>query len=412
MFTDLTELDKRLVSLVYDDRVSSRIYTEAAIFELELDRIWYKTWVYVGHESEIPTPGSYKTTTIGRQPVIVNRANDERVHVMYNRCRHRAATVCEEKFGTTKYFRCPYHGWTYGGDGTLLGVPFEEGYGEGVDIKPDRGLVHVARVESYRGFIFASLSHDGPSLVEHLGNAAPYLDIIAAQDLQVRSGVQRYPYNGNWKLQQENSVDHYHAMIVHKIYFDVLTKRAGNRIDVIGHPGWKSRDLGNGHACLDFSSGGLAVRVGDVPFNLQVFPNLTFIGVQIRVTSPLAVNRTLVEIHPTLSKKATAEENSQRLRMHEDFYGPAGFGSPDDVDVVMRRVPNGMAADRGDEWIFLDKGMQREEVDPETGVRSGEITDEGPQRGIYRAWRDHMLGLGGAAGMCELPSLAGGRREC
>jgi hypothetical protein len=98
--------------------------------------------------------------------------------------------------------------------------------------------------------------------------------------------------------------------------------------------------------------------------------------------------------------------------MHEDFYGPAGFGSPDDVDVVMRRVPNGMAADRGDEWIFLDKGMQREEVDPETGVRSGEITDEGPQRGIYRAWRDHMLGLGGAAGMCELPSLAGGRREC
>ena len=94
-------------------------------------------------------------------------------------CRHRGTTVCRYEHGNAEFFRCPYHGWTYSNRGPLIGVPFPSRYDSDFD-KGDIGLVPVPRLDHYRGFYFASLAEDGPSLIEHLGRSAGYIDMFTA----------------------------------------------------------------------------------------------------------------------------------------------------------------------------------------------------------------------------------------
>src|SRR5262249_15906490 len=139
--------------LVSDDRVHRLVYVDPDIFELEMKRMFYNTWVFVGHESEVAHPGDYKTMTLGRKPVILTRDASGKIFVLFNRCAHRAAIVCRQERGTSSYFRCLYHGWTYSNSGELVGVPFRSGYGE--DFKTEEfGLTRVPHVQSYRGFVF------------------------------------------------------------------------------------------------------------------------------------------------------------------------------------------------------------------------------------------------------------------
>src|SRR5690606_12125292 len=148
-----------------------------------------------------------------------------------------------------KLLRCPYHNWTYRSNGQLVGVPYKDDFGP--DFKTsEMGLLHVAQVESYRGFVFVKLVEGGPTLVAHLGHARPYLDRLVDQGdgIELTAGVHRNRYPANWKLQQENTVDNYHAQFVHKVYFDMMAKRSGQRIDASGNAEWKAKDLGNGHA--------------------------------------------------------------------------------------------------------------------------------------------------------------------
>lgn len=130
--------------LVLPDRVHTSLYRDPAIFEEEMDRIFNRTWVWVAHDSDIPKPGDFITTHVGRQPVIVNRTKAGEVHVMVNRCRHRGATVCEARKGNAAGFVCPYHAWTYAQDGRLRGIPLPKGYKD-FD-KADYGLIQL-RVE-------------------------------------------------------------------------------------------------------------------------------------------------------------------------------------------------------------------------------------------------------------------------
>src|SRR3569623_724953 len=157
-----------LAGMVRDGRVHSKIYTAQAIFELELDRIFSRTWVYVGHESEVPAAGDYQMRSIGRTPVLMVRSADRKVRVQLNRCRHRGAQVCETPSGNTKLFRCWYHGWVYDSMGALVEVPDEDGYRGRLD-KAAMGLLPVPRGDGYRGFVFASLSAQGETLSSFLG---------------------------------------------------------------------------------------------------------------------------------------------------------------------------------------------------------------------------------------------------
>ena len=165
----------RYDALVKDDRVHATLYTDARIFEDELEKIFYRGWVYVGHDSEIPQPGDFLTRSIGRQPVIMVRGKDGAISVLLNRCAHRGSTVCTVEQGNAKAFICPYHGWTYDLGGKLLSVSHPGGFEQTFD-KSKNGLMRAARIDSYRGFVFACLSPTDVSLADHLGIATKLID--------------------------------------------------------------------------------------------------------------------------------------------------------------------------------------------------------------------------------------------
>ena len=156
--------------LVRADRASSTLYTDPAIFEAELSRIFENTWVWVAHASEIAQPGAFKAAQVGRHPVIVVRDRRGDVHVHVNRCRHRAATLCEVPKGRTSSFVCPYHGWSYALDGSLRGVPHpRQGYdADALEQEPIFPLISL-RTEQYAGMIFATFDD---TLIEPLDDVA------------------------------------------------------------------------------------------------------------------------------------------------------------------------------------------------------------------------------------------------
>ena len=126
-------------ALVHDDRIHNSLYTDSRIFEEELDKIFYRGWVFIGHESEIPKPGDFLTRVIGRQPVIMVRGKDGNISVLLNRCAHRGSTVCTVEQGNAKVFTCPYHGWTYDLGGRLLSASHPGGFDQTFD-KSKNGL--------------------------------------------------------------------------------------------------------------------------------------------------------------------------------------------------------------------------------------------------------------------------------
>jgi phenylpropionate dioxygenase-like ring-hydroxylating dioxygenase large terminal subunit len=174
--------------LIKRDKVHGSLYTDAAIFAEELRKIWYRTWVFVGHVSEVAQPGDYVRKRLGLQDLIMTRDRDGELHLLLNRCAHRGNQVCDDAKGNSSAFRCPYHGWTYRNNGELVGFPFFKGYGER---KLDLALGRVPRVDSYHGFVFGSFATEGPTLLEHLGAAAGEIDRLVRLSPDVRVELTR-----------------------------------------------------------------------------------------------------------------------------------------------------------------------------------------------------------------------------
>ena len=170
--TDYSSLVKETST---DFSVHASVYTDPAIFEAEMRNIFERSWCYVGHESEIERPGDFRTSAVGRIPVIVSRGDDGKVHVNINACRHRGTVVCREEHGNVRYFVCPYHGWSYHRDGSLNHITDRDNFAEGwgTDIK---GLVPANRTAVYRGMIFASFSDEVPPIEKYLGPLKTYVD--------------------------------------------------------------------------------------------------------------------------------------------------------------------------------------------------------------------------------------------
>ncbi|MFW3171783.1 aromatic ring-hydroxylating oxygenase subunit alpha [Geodermatophilus sp. CPCC 206100] len=212
--------------------VSRRLYTEEEVLAEELATIFAKTWLLVGFESEVPQPGDYVTRRMGADPVILTRSESGEVHVLHNSCTHRGTQVCKAAFGNSANFRCGYHGWTFGNDGRLRGVPGRRSvYGPDLDLG-SLGL-RQARVGVLHGLVFATFDQDGPSLEEHLGDFRWYLDRVFGffpGGMEVYGGAHRVVIRGNWKIHAENFIgDGYHLRIAHRTMFElgVMGKQAG-----------------------------------------------------------------------------------------------------------------------------------------------------------------------------------------
>src|SRR4249920_1215726 len=161
-----------LSALVEPDRVHRDVYCDAEVFQLEMERLWARAWIYVGHASQVPNPGDYFTADIGAQPVIMVRHTDGAIRVLMNRCAHKGTKVVGDLAGNAgKTFRCPYHAWTYRTDGSLINIPLREGYdGTQLPAKEQLGLAAVKNVERYRGFVFARLAEDGIGFRDYFGD--------------------------------------------------------------------------------------------------------------------------------------------------------------------------------------------------------------------------------------------------
>ncbi len=212
-----------VAQLVQADRVHRSVYTDAAIFDLEMERIFGRAWIYVGHASQVPNAGDYHQALIGRQSVFMIRDPDGAIHVLFNRCAHKGAKLVAFPDGNAgKFLRCPFHGWSYRCDGTLHAVPIRDGYdGTRFDMQdPQFSVRRLPRQASYRGFVFASLAEDGPDLETFLGGIKTSIDNFCdrapAGEVEVAGGVFRVWQHSNWKIFFENLNDTSHPMVTHE----------------------------------------------------------------------------------------------------------------------------------------------------------------------------------------------------
>lgn len=407
--------------MVEEGRINKALYSDPAIFEEELDKVFNNTWIWVGHESEVPEAGSYKTAWIGRQSVIMTRDRKKNLHVFQNRCRHRGATVCEGRTGKTKSFTCPYHGWAYGLDGALRAIPKPEEY-EGVIDKADFPLESL-RVETYNGLVFATFRDDIEPLEDFLGGAKKWIDLFMKQGggypVQVL-GEHRFSFPGNWKIQLENTTDAYHFPVIHKSFISSLDDATQDIFDFLDGEGFVE-DLGNGHSVMvmipelvdleenvdqevpqrfqdlaeELRAEGrsedevkrLVRAAHGTGFNLNLFPNVACSMAFFRVLRPVTVNKTEIQ-HVAIGGEGAPEPfNRRRLRLHEHFQGPMGFGTPDDGE-AWERVHKGSQSGP-DGWVLVNRGMNNLHTS-EDGNVAGSVCSETGMRAAYREYKKMM----------------------
>jgi phenylpropionate dioxygenase-like ring-hydroxylating dioxygenase large terminal subunit len=362
--------------------VERKIFSDPDIYQMELERIFARAWNFMCHESQIPNPGDFFLSFIGEESVIATRDRTGKLQVFLNSCRHRGNAVCRADSGNTRSFLCTYHGWTYGLDGKLIGVPgYKELYHEKLD-RSQWGLISAAKVESYKGFVFATMDPDAPSLYDYLGEVGRLgLDLTAERgDLVAVEGVQKNVIGCNWKLAVDNVFDFYHAIahtsavmtgytrrsveIVngpvrvvlgeygHAIGGPPITPDARKRAEALGdnvepYRDERWRDVERARVAL-----GAAGR--DTRGNPNIFPNLWVAsghnGTQLSLRLPKGPNKTEIWWFTLVDKNLSPQRRAAMIDRANHTFGPAGMLEQDDGEnwdqstrqtrgVIARRYP-------------------------------------------------------------------------
>jgi len=430
--------EHELRGLIEPGRVHRRVYTDPDVFALEMERIFARTWLYVAHESQLSAPGDFLRTRLGLDEVIVARDAGNAIHVVANRCAHRGARLCGADQGHADRFVCPYHAWSYRLDGTLDAVPHPSSYGTSFSLDdPANHLARAARVDRYRGFIFARLSADGPSLHDHLGPLREAIDNLIDRapddDVEIAGGGFRLEYRGNWKFHQENANDTIHPGIVHESSVDAgrqtalrddaadrnqtklqlesngFTRREWDTLGLVGFP--------SGHAFMaGFYSSGVLSPMADDPissayresltatkgearmkeilaintFNNLIFPNVSVNAQyqQIRVVHPIAPDRAIVHAQCFRLKGAPEAMFERAVHFLGTLNSPASMIFADDVE-IFGRCSAGLADAHGGDWVNTARGLESDEPHQDGGQVSGGAS-ELPIRAQFAGWLAHM----------------------
>jgi phenylpropionate dioxygenase-like ring-hydroxylating dioxygenase large terminal subunit len=427
--------DSEIDRLVEPKRVHRAVYTDPAIFDLEMERIWGKAWIYIGHESQVPDAGSYVTLQMGKMPVVMVRDRAGQVHVLYNRCGHKGAKLVDKPCGNTGGgFVCCYHGWSYELNGRLVGVPHMAGYeGTGFDKSdPQYSMQKLARYESYRGFVFASRDAAAPDLKTWLGGAGEVLDNLCDRspegEVEAAGGVLRYEHDCNWKMFIENLNDTMHPMIVHRSvvdaandYIKTLPEGSAHRDEAeiippfgasyrnfeatgitgfrYGHhyDGGKSSIHANYSVDPEYEAAMIKAygpeRTREIltfnTHNTLYYPSLTIKSAiqNIRVVRPIAVDKCVVETW-SFRLKGAPDSLLRRTILYSRLINSNGsMVGPDDL-TAYRRIQLGLQSTAND-WIEMHRMFGKDE--DHGGRLTGTGTSDLDIRTQFGAWREYML---------------------
>lgn len=380
--------------------VDSRIYTDQALFEEEVNKIWKKTWLLVAHESELPNTLDFRTTTIAREPVIIVRGEDGKVRAFLNVCPHRGALLLREPAGnlavaspsgSAKRITCMFHAWSFNAKGECLSIPRRNaGYQERLECK-DASLHELSCEVALGGFVWVNLDRNAAPVTSELGPSfeaiLPHLSTEPLEVFHHHKAIVRT----NYKLWHETNSEFYHDYMHHF-----------NRVTSMQQPGYYDRRYDaftGGHVTVssmevqytayehedvaladsrDYSFPGLEKNGWKL---LDLFPgiaiNLRGSAVRVDTITPLSVDEVLIEFRGVGLKKDTPEQRARRVRDHNTIWGPFGRNLPEDLLGV---VNQGLGMRRGSESLHVIHGR----------FENGGIHDEIGLRHYYEEWARRM----------------------
>lgn len=421
-------------ALVRETEVHRDVYTSPAVFDAEMRHVFGNAWVYVGHASQIPNLGDFTTTTIGTTPVVMVRQAQGAIGVLINRCPHKGTRVANEPCGNAgRFFRCPYHAWSFRLDGTIAAIPLPSGYDDTgfKDSTAARGMTPVRNVRVYREFVFARLAEEGIGFEDFFGESLSSIDNMVDRSpvgrLEVAGGVLRYLHKCNYKMLMENLTDTCHPMVAHE-------SSAGTAVNV-----WKTMPEGTPrHPAVEiyapFMSSyqfyeGMGIRVwpnghghtgvshsihsdySAIPgyfeqmvaahgedrakaildtnrHNTAYFPNMTVKGpIQtLRLFKPVAADRTMVESWTFRLVGAPDKLLERTLLYSRLINAPTSPVGHDDLEMY-ERAQDALHAD-ANPWINMQRLYDAGEAGQGTATANG--TTEWQMRNQFRAWAKFM----------------------
>ena len=404
---------------VGSSRIPFWVYTDEAVYQRELERFFYTGhWCYVGLEAEIPNVGDFKRTKVGERSVIMIRDKDGGINVVENRCAHRGVAFCRERSGNKTEFVCPYHQWNYNLKGDLQGVPFRRGLKQDgrviggmptdFDLK-EHGLTKL-KAAARGGAVFASFDHSVAALEDYLGpTVCRYFDRVFDGRKLVLLGYNRQRIPGNWKLMQENIKDPYHPGLLHAWFVTFGLWRSDNKAQLL-------MDAKQRHAAM-ISTRGNAGQAGAATSGVTSFKDTMKLnddrfldvvhepwwGEPTTVMTTIFPSLIIQQQVNSLSTRHiqpngptsfdfvwthfgfeddTPEMQRRRLRQ-ANLFGPAGFVSADDGEVIEFSQDS-----------FTSNRLNDKSTIAELGGKTAEDTDhmvtETLIRGMYAYWREVM----------------------
>ena len=419
----MTPLDPR--DLVDAERglISPQIYSDDGLYQLELENLFARVWLFVGHESMIPKPGDFVQMYMAEDPVMVTRKKDGSISVFLNQCRHRGMRICRADLGNTKAFTCSYHGWTYDLGGNLVNVPREsDAYFNEID-KSQWGPRQVAQLVNYKGLLFANWDADAPSFEDYLGDMIWYLDSWIDrfdQGTEVLAGVHKWVIDCNWKLPSEQfASDIYHADFTHASATMALSKERNQTWEeykaMRGAGRQFSAPMGHGTGFFKAGrvpSGGVAdavrqgwveparrrlgeARATHVQGHNTIFPNFSFLhsARTMRVWHPRGPRQIEVWAWTCVPKGLNAEEkNAFRVNAMRTF-SPAGLVEQDDGDNLaeIQTVLRGYIARQNP--LNVQMGLGHAMNDPDYPGRTAHVFAEEAARAFYGRWSELVQGI-------------------
>lgn len=419
----------------------AKVFQNREIYDLELRRIFARSWVFIGLEQEVPNRGDFVSRYIGEDPFILVRDDKGELRVLLNACRHRGAQICRVQAGNARGFVCPFHGWSFRNSGELIGVPVRtQGYAK-LDLK-EWGLLAAPHVHVFNGLVFASLDPDAVPFEEHVGGYKWYLDVqfnLSEGGMELLGEPHRWVVEANWKQGAENFCgDSSHTQMTHKSVMEVgiadpLTANApsksnGLHIHDIDGCAISVRRIPDGDPFLCYpeevrrhfkpgrlSEAQFAFAKQSILQNGTLFPNFSFLHIAatdslerpdatfltLRVWQPRGPGKMEIWNWILAPREASPEYKRRAYQVGMSSFGPAGSFEADDVAVWpgVTRSASTVFAELSDLKFNYQMGMDgmsaheplADWIGP--GVADASNAGEGGLRTFHRTWYERMTGL-------------------